>query len=359
LTNILFTGFPGFLGSELLPRILSRSPQSVALCVIQPKFVAQARARAAAIVSQWPPLTNRVLLVEGDITAPGLGVSQELRDITEIYHLAAVYDLAVPRAVGMRVNVEGTVNVLDFAARQPALRRLHYISTCYVSGRYQGVFREKDLEQGQSFNNHYEETKYLAEIEVRRRMRNGVPATIYRPAIVVGDSRTGATQKFDGPYFMMQWLLRQPRLAILPVTGDPRLFHFNVVPSDFVVQAIDYLSALPSAAGQTYQLADPDPLTVDEMIRAIASAVHRTVVRIPMTAAIAKAAIDHVPGVYRLMRVPSAAVDYMVHPTEYDTSNAQRDLASAGIAVPRFREYLPQLVDFLRSHPGLGAAAMV
>ena len=111
----------------------------------------------------------------------------------------------------MRINVDGTRNVLDFAQEARNLRRLHYVSTCYVSGRTAGVFTEHDLEKGQSFNNYYEETKYLAEVEVQQRMRAGLPTTIYRPAIVVGDSRTGATQKYDGPYFVIRWLLRQPR----------------------------------------------------------------------------------------------------------------------------------------------------
>src|SRR5205085_3351346 len=98
--------------------------------------------------------------------------------------------------------------------------RLHYISTCYVSGNLPRVFTEDDLECGQTFNNYYEETKYLAEIEVRSRMTR-IPTTIYRPSVVVGDSTTGATQKFDGPYYVIQWLLRQPKLAVLPVAGRP------------------------------------------------------------------------------------------------------------------------------------------
>ena len=359
VSNILFTGFPGFLGSELLPRVLSRSAENMALCLVQPKFLSAARQRAAAIVSARPQLANRISLIEGDITVQGLGLRGERRDISEIYHLAAAYDLAVPRDVAMRVNVQGTRNVLELAKDQSVFQRLHYVSTCYVSGRFAGVFRESDLEAGQTFNNFYEETKYLAEVDVQATMRAGLPMTIYRPAIVVGDSVTGVTQKFDGPYFMMQWLMRQPRLAILPVMWPSSRYHFNVVPSDFVVKAIEYLSSLSTSASQVYQLADPNPLTVDELITAVAAATGRTVLRIPMTASLAKAAIDHVPGVYRVMRIPSAAVDYMIHPTTYDTTNAERDLAPAGIRVPPLRDYLPRLVDFLRAHPDLGSKAMV
>jgi nucleoside-diphosphate-sugar epimerase len=104
----------------------------------------------------------------------------------------------VARELGVRVNVDGTRNVLDALERCSTLTRLYYFSTCYVSGRYAGPFSEDDLEVGAPFNNYYEETKHLAEADVRRRMAAGIPATIYRPSIVVGDSCTGETQKFEG-----------------------------------------------------------------------------------------------------------------------------------------------------------------
>ncbi len=100
-------------------------------------------------------------------------------------------------------------------------------------------------------------------------------------------------------------------------------------------------------------------MTVDETIDTIAAATDRTVLRIPLTKGIAKGALNHVPGVYRLMRIPAPAVDYFVHPTAYDTRNATADLAAAGIAAPRFRDYAPRLIDFVRAHPEIGSAAMV
>jgi nucleoside-diphosphate-sugar epimerase len=356
VASIFFTGFPGFLGSELLPRVLGRTDDE-ALCLVQPKFRALAEERARAIEAAHPGLANRIRFVEGDLTQPlgAIGAT----DIREAWHLAAVYDLAVPREIGMRVNVTGTQRVLDLLARAPRFERLHYVSTCYVSGRHSGVFREDDLETGQQFNNHYEETKQLAEMEVRRRMRDGLPATIYRPSVVVGDSATGATQKFDGPYFVLQWLMRQPRLATLPVVGRPSRYRFNVVPRDFAMNAIEYLSALPQSAGKTYAIADPEPLTVDETIDTIARAAGRKVLRVPLTKGMAKGALRYVPGVYRLMQIPPAAVDYFVHPTLYDTANATADLAGSGIAAPRLRDYAPRLVDFWRAHREIGSAAMV
>ncbi len=260
MSNVLFTGFPGFLGSELLPRILGRSPQHRAVCLIQSKFIGQARSRLENIEKAYPPLRGRIDLAVGNITEPDLGLEDASRiknETSEIFHLAAVYDLSVPRELAMQVNVNGTRNVLDFAEGASRLRRLHYVSTCYVSGRYAGQFSEDDLEKGQAFNNHYEETKYLAEVEVRARMRGGLPATIYRPAIVVGDSRTGATQKYDGPYFLIRWLLRQPYVAVLPIVGNPSVTRLNLVPRDYVVDAISCLSGSDLSAGKVYQLADP------------------------------------------------------------------------------------------------------
>ena len=302
-----------------------------------------------------PEWAERIRVVEGDITAP---IADDSSDVTEIYHLAAIYDLSVKRDLAVRVNVTGTANVLDFAERCPRLERVHYVSTCYVSGRHPGLFRESDLEVGQRFNNYYEETKYLAEVDVQRRMRSGLPTTIYRPAVVVGDSRTGATQKFDGPYFVMQWLLRQPRYAVLPVVGNPSKYRFNVVPRDFITNAIEYLSGRGESRGKVYQLADPEPMTVDETINAVASATGRKVLRVPLPLSVAKGALDYVPGVYRLMRIPSASVDYFSHPTTYDTTNAQADLRGSALRLPRFSEYLPRLVEFVRAHPEISGKAM-
>jgi nucleoside-diphosphate-sugar epimerase len=260
--------------------------------------------------------------------------------------------------VAFRVNVEGTRNVLDALERCPGLTRLHYFSTCYVSGRYAGPFGEDDLEVGAPFNNYYEETKHLAEADVRRRMSAGMPATIYRPSIVVGDSRTGETQKFDGPYFVMQWLLRQPRHAILPVVGNPSLTRVNVVPRDFIVDAVGYLSGRPVSEGRTYQLADPYPLTVDEMADVLAQATGRKLIKVPLPRKLAKASLARVPGLYRLMRVPPEAVDYFAHPTFYLTDHSRADLAGSGIEPPLSLKYVDQLVEYMRNHPEVSSAAM-
>jgi thioester reductase-like protein len=360
MASVFFTGFPGFLGVELLPRVLQRRPADTAICLVQPKFAELARRKASELEATDPRLVGRIRLVEGDITRADLGLldaKAAAADVAEVYHLAALYDLSVPRELGMKVNVEGTKNVLDFAERAPRLARLQYVSTCYVSGSHPGVFREEDLEVGQRFNNHYEETKYLAESDVRARMRGGLPASIYRPAITVGDSTTGATQKYDGPYFIIQWVLRQVGIAVVPTVGDQSA-EVNVVPRDFVVSAIAHLAGAEVARGKTYQLADPRPLRVREMLDEVSRATGRRLVKIPLPTGIAKGAIRHVPGVHSLMRIPADAIDYFVLPTRYDTRNTVTDLAGSGISCPPFPAYVARLVSFVRAHPEFGSAAM-
>lgn len=361
MSTIFLTGFPGFLGSELLWRVLERSPEKSALCLVQAKFEDLARRRAAELESAHPAVAGRIHLALGDITLPGLGLPEATAaEVSEIYHLAAVYDLSVSRELALQVNVEGTRHTLDFAAKCPRLERFHYVSTCYVSGRYAGTFTEADLVKGQSFQNFYEETKYLAEVDVQERMKAGLPATIYRPGIVVGDSRTGATQKFDGPYYVIRWLLKQPAaLAFLPVPGDPKATVVNVVPRDYVIDAMLHLSGSPRSLGKVYQLADPNALTVDEILRVVARATGRRVLRIPLPLGLAKWSLRSVPGVYRLMQIPAASVDYFVHPTRYTSDNTQADLAGSGIAPPPFASYAPHLADFVRANPDIESKAMV
>jgi thioester reductase-like protein len=361
--TVLVTGFPGFLGSRLLPRILRRSPDVRAACLVQPRFEGLAKDRVAALEAAEPSLAGRIELVAGDLTVPDLGIEDAAalaNRTTEVWHLAAVYDLSVAREVGMRVNVEGTRNVLRFIERCAGVRRHHYVSTCYVSGRHSGPFHENDLDVGQAFNNFYEETKFLAEVEVAEARDGGVPTTVYRPSIVVGDSRTGDTQKFDGPYFLLQWLLRQSRrLAFVPYVGDPTMVRFNMVPSDFVIDAIDHLSAQQASLGRTYQLADPRPLTVDDLLDEMCAATDRRGVRVRLPRRLATWSLDRLGPLQRYVGIPASAVDYFVHPTHYDTVAADRDLAGSGVSCPPVAAYLPTLVRFMADHREADVGAMV
>ncbi len=356
----LITGFPGFLGTGFLSRILLR-PEISALVLVQKKFEAQARIEIEKINSKLPGAGDRISIALGDLTEPGLGIQGHplLDQITEVDHFAAVYDLSVEESLAKKINVEGTRSVIDLAKSLPSFRGLHYVSTCYVSGSSAGRFLESDLEKGQSFHNFYESTKYEAEVLIRNAMKDGLPAAIYRPAIVVGDSRTGETGKFDGPYFVMQWLLRQGHRAVLPRIGNPASHTLNIVPGDFVLDAMAHLALKTSSIGNTFQLADPAPLTIAELVRTLARDCDRELIEIPLSKGFTKFALDSIPGLERFVGIPASAIDYFVHPTSYDVSTTLRHLEGSGIACPLFASYSKKLVEFMKTHPGIRSKAMI
>ncbi len=363
MTALFMTGFPGFLGSALLPRLLARRPDARAVCLVQDRHLPTAMARVRELEVTDPHIAGRIELVEGDVTVPGLGLSAEARTsvdaVTEVWHLAAVYDLHVAHELARKVNVGGTSNVLDLCWSLPSPTRLHYVSTCYVSGTYDGEFTEDALDEGQGFRNHYESTKFTAELLVRQAMHQGLAATVYRPGIVVGDSRTGETQKFDGPYFFASFLRRQGPLALVPWLADPDRVRVYLVPRDFVISAMDHLSAMEESVGQTYALADPQAPTARQIVDTFAHQLGKRVAWVPMPAGLARAAIAAVPGMSRLLGLPAELIDYFASETTYSTANTERALAGRGPACPSFVDYADRLLDFMLEHPDIPSTAMV
>ncbi|MGE5345468.1 MAG: SDR family oxidoreductase [Acidithiobacillales bacterium] len=343
---VLFTGFPGFIGARLIPRLLELRPDVRCACLVQEKFLNPARAAAEEMAAKHPAARERLDLVVGDITAPGLGLPQSeakalRRILTGCYHLAAVYDLAVARDVALRINVEGTRNVLEFVGEAPRFRRLDYVSTAYISGTAVGTYRETDLDVGQGFKNHYEETKFLAEVAVTE---SGLPYTIYRPGIVVGDSRTGETAKFDGPYFALNAmnLLPSPGLFIRIGQGTAEV---NLVPVDFVLEAIARLSSWEGAGGKTYHLTDPAPRTALEVAELLAKSIGKSFVYVPVPLPVAKL-VFAAPQLPRALGMPSETLDYFDHPVHYDAARATQDLARFDVACPPLAGYVQKLVAF-------------
>jgi thioester reductase-like protein len=348
--SVLFTGFPGFIGARLLPRVLELKPDTRAVCLVQDKFVDAAREAANALEDTHPHVRGRIELVTGDITVQGLGIpvktARDLRrSLAEAYHLAAVYDLAVRRDVGRLINVEGTKNVLGFLEEAPRFERLHYVSTAYVSGTSRGTFRETDLDVGQGFKNYYEETKFQAEVEV---VRSPVPRTIYRPGIVVGDSKTGETGKFDGPYFVLRVMEKLPSPGVFMRIGLG-FGTVNIVPVDFVIEALAALSASPISAGKTYHLCDPEPHAPGELAEMFAEAIGKRFVQVPVPLRVARAFFSPKP-VQRFFGMPMEALDYFDDPVRHDTARASQDLGELGIECPRLDDYITRLVEFYRAH---------
>jgi thioester reductase-like protein len=344
--TVLFTGFPGFIGARLIPRLLELRPEVRISCLVQEKFLDVATQAVERLAADHPATRDRIGLVVGDITSPGLGLGETAardlrRTLTGCYHLAAVYDLAVKREVGLRINVEGTRNVVEFLSEAKRLERLDYISTAYVSGTAVGRYRETDLDVGQRFKNFYEETKFLAEVAV---VESGLPYAIYRPGIVVGDSRTGETAKFDGPYFALNAIriLPSPGVFIKVGTGNSLV---NLVPVDFVLEAIARLSTWKGAIGKTYHLTDPDPSSAFEIEEMFARALGKSFVYVPVPLLIGKLLFAPKP-VQSLFGMPSQSLDYFDHPCRYDASVATEDLARFGITCPHFRDYVQTLVRF-------------
>ena len=347
--HVLFTGFPGFIGARLIPRLLELEPGTTFHCLVQEKFLAAADASVAALAAEHPGTKGRIRLVVGDITSPGLGLAASqakelLKNLAGCFHLAAVYDLAVARDVGLRINVEGTKNVLEFLGGAPVFERLDYVSTAYVSGTAVGTYRETDLDVGQKFKNYYEETKFLAEVAVRE---SGIPAVVYRPGIVVGDSMTGETAKFDGPYYSLNAMgvLPSPGAFIKVGTGDAEV---NLVPVDFVLEAIARLSTWAGAIGKTYHLTDPSPATAFEIEEMFAKALGKTFLYVPVPLIVAKLLFTP-KQVQKSFGMPVQSIDYFDHPVHYDSKQATKDLARFDVACPAFADYAQRLVAFWRT----------
>ena len=239
-----------------MSRLLADDPEVRVAALVEERMADDARKCA-----EQYDAGDRIEVITGDIGERDLGLPEETYDrlvgeMTSAYHLAAIYDLAVPLDVAQRVNVDGTGNVLDLCAGADKLQRLNYVSTAYVAGLRTGAVYEHELMMGQEHKNHYESTKFQAEVWVRERM-DRVPTTILRPAIVVGDSQTGETQKFDGPYYILRTIQGTSR-APLPQFGRSGA-PFNVVPVDFIIDAIGGGAAGPGRRGRDAASGRPRP----------------------------------------------------------------------------------------------------
>src|SRR5687767_29573 len=351
--TILLTGFPCFIATRLVARLARHNTQFYLL--VQPEFIERATRVIERIAEQTHTPLENFALIEGDITQPQLGITDEdlqtIRDeTTAAYHLAAAYDLAIDKETATHVNLEGTKNVNELCRSLPNLRRYNYVSTCYVAGKRLGRILETDLAHDAGFRNFYEETKYLAEMEVEK-LKTDLPVTIIRPSVVVGDSRTGETVKYDGIYYLIQYLRKAPGLLRLINVGnnDVRL---NLVPVDFVVDGIAALASDENAVGKTIALADPDPLTTAELFNDIAeSLTKKRSLFIPPPALVERSLM--LPFSPPVTGLPHHGVPYFFLSQTYDTHQADELLSAHDVTCPNFREYAGNLIRFVEKHPAL------
>ncbi|MGH9966682.1 MAG: SDR family oxidoreductase [Pyrinomonadaceae bacterium] len=349
--TVFLTGFPGFIAERLLRRLAQEKARF--LLLVQPALLGRARTALESIADESKiPLSNFHIL-EGDITKSDLGLSVPEKEIarsqaTVLFHLAAIYDLAVARDLALNVNVQGTRNVNDFARGLPNLRHYHYVSTCYVAGKRTGKILEADLQHDAGFRNYYEESKYLAEIEVDS-LKSELPITIHRPAVVCGDSMTGETAKYDGVYYLIHYLRKWPRLLSLFNIGN-RDVNLNLVPVDFVVDAMTALARDARAAGKTVQLADPNPLTTNELFNTISRCLTGRDSRLTVPAPLVEFSLmlPPSPGITGL---PHHGVPYFFLKQNYDTRLAQELLEPHNLRCPPFPSYAKAIVEYASLHP--------
>ncbi|MEH7381911.1 SDR family oxidoreductase [Bacillus sp. JJ1533] len=342
MKHFLLTGFPGFLASRLLHALLQKYEDARFVLLVLPSQVELANDRIKGL--------NHVEVQIGDITEESLGFSKDnshmLREkITHVFHLAAIYDLAVPQPIAEKVNVEGTKNINQFVQTLPNLERYVYFSTAYVSGNRTGLIKETELQMGQQFKNHYEETKYKAEVLVQE-LRD-IPYTIIRPGITVGNSKSGETSKFDGPYFIMR-ILDRIRYLPIPYLGKGDVL-FNVVPYDYLIHATVYLSGADDAKRKTFHLTDPNPHQARDLYRMICEELLGKKPTWTISPKLVELGLS-LSFVRKFLGVEKEAVEYFRCPSQYDARDAKKALEKGGLSCPDFKDYVGNIVTYYKQH---------
>jgi NAD(P)-dependent dehydrogenase (short-subunit alcohol dehydrogenase family) len=363
----LLTGATGFIGRHLVERLLARDGEIHV--IVRPASVARARELFA---------NPRVRIVEGDLELPLLGVEEAWLaaargTIERAYHLAALYDMSAGADETLRAGVLGTSNMVELAARLDA-GCLHHVSSVAVAGRHRGVFTEQDFDLSQTLPTPYHEAKFEAERIVRE--QTALPWRIYRPSVVVGDSRSGEMDKIDGPYYFFKAIARTRHLIPewVPLVG-PELGHTNIVPVDFVADAIDHISHQPGLDGRTFHLTSPRSQRTGEVFNAFARAAHAPQLAVRIDRRIlaglpngSLAAALNVPGVREARRallrdlgIPDSLFGSLTFDCRFDSSQAQAALAGTAIAVPPLEDYAAALWDFWerRLDPQLDRAGLL
>jgi len=346
--HYFFTGFPGFICNQLIKEILAKSSGSSVYVLVLPDMVQRAVGEANRISVETGLDREKFHIIEGDITKEGIGINDSARgllerNITHVFHLAAIYDLAVPREIAYKVNVNGTENVNSWVKTLPRLERYIYFSTAYVAGMREGTLLETELVRPPRFKNHYEETKYEAEVLVEG-LKKAVPVTIIRPGIVKGHSKTGETIKFDGPYFILNFLDRLRLMPIIPRLGRSDAV-INLVPIDFIIAATAHLALKESASGKTYHLTDPNPYRVEVLYEMLMEALLGKRPKGTLPISLARVALS-LPQVRKMLGVEKEALDYFTWKGYFDCSQALGDLSGSGISCPDFQEGVKAMAEF-------------
>jgi thioester reductase-like protein len=358
------TGATGFIGRRLVEGLLTKRQGDVYVLVRE-----NSRSRLDDLVERWTVAAGasaaaRVKPVVGDLRRPLLGIDTdqvaELHGkIDHFFHLAAVYDMTAPAQRNTAVNVGGTTHAVELARALDA-KCLHHVSSIAVAGTYRGIFDETMFDEGQRLPSPYHRTKF--ESERIARDQPYVPWRIYRPGIVVGDSKTGEMDKIDGPYYFFKAIqrLRSVVPEWVPLVGLD-LGRTNVVPVDWVAAALEHIAHEPDLDGNAFHLTDPRPQRVDELINELAGAAHAPrfavsvdkritdlVPRWPLALASALPPFKQVGGLaLRELGIPREVLSHAELVPRFDSHLTQRALAGTAIEQPpALKEYAPRLWDY-------------
>ncbi|WP_141452612.1 SDR family oxidoreductase [Pseudoxanthomonas sp. z9] len=355
------TGATGFIGRYLVSNLLKRSGTVYVLV----RKDSQKKFDAIARKSGWDP--KRVVAVAGDMTKPRCGLTPaQLRNLTgkvkHFFHLAAVYDLTASVESQQAANIDGTRHALDLAA---ALKvpLFHHTSSIAAAGLYPGIFREDMFEEAEGLDDPYLRTKHDSEAMVRRETR--FKWRIYRPGMVVGHSKTGEIDKIDGPYYFFTLIkkLRELLPQWVPVLGIEG-GRINIVPVDFVADAMDHIAHKPKLDGHTFHLTDPEPMRVGEVLNTFCRAGHAPEMTMRLDARMfafvpsgIRAAVGNLPPVRRFIgmllrdfKIPKEVLKFITYPTRFDSRETERALKGTNIAVPRLDGYAWRLWDYWERH---------
>ncbi|HWT22196.1 MAG TPA: SDR family oxidoreductase [Solirubrobacteraceae bacterium] len=354
------TGATGFIGRHLVERLLAREGTIHAL--VRPA----SRERLDALIAEWGA-AGRVVPVDGDLAEPLLGVDEATREalrgrVGHFFHLAAIYDMTADETRNAVLNVGGTRNAVDLANDLGA-GILHHASSIAVAGEFKGHFTEDSFDEGQPLPSPYHRTKFEAERIVRTRTAGAW--RVYRPSLVVGDSRTGEMDKIDGPYYFFK-AIQKVRRALpqwFPLVGL-EVGWTNIVPVDFVAAALDHIAHEPDLDGQAFHLVNPRPQRVGDVLNAFASAGHapRMALRLDkrMTDMLPRGVLSYamkLPALADVRRtfledlgIPEVALEHMSLKPQFDARDAQRALRGSGIEAPPLDAYAWRLWDYWERH---------
>ena len=347
------TGGTGFIGRRVVSRLLGEYPDAEVWVVVRRPSLG----RFERLAGQWG---ERAKPLVGDLAEPDLGLTDEaiveLGNVEHVVHCAAIYDITAPEPDQRIANVEGTRAVIELARRLDAT--LHHVSSIAVAGEFRGEYTEDDFDVGQQLPTPYHQTKFEAELLVRE--ATGLPHRIYRPAVVVGDSRTGEMDKIDGPYYFFGVLAK---LAVLPRFTPimlPDTGRTNIVPVDYVVDALVALMHADGRDGQTFHLTAPKTIGLRGIYRGIADAAGLPPLRGSLPRSVS-APLTKVRGRAKVWRnmaatqlgIPAEVLDVVDLAPTFISDNTRKALHGTGspdIRVPAFADYAPKLWRYWAEH---------